>query len=116
VVGVIRTLAFGVPGYCASCEDYSEELVRTESGERALCPSCYERSDARPITYADLQAFRCDCRRDEIVVIGSLEEQVGLCAGCIHAGKRSARIELDAPTDPSEFTARQPASHGDLDA
>jgi len=111
-----RTPTFGVPGFCASCEDYSEHLVRTESGERALCPGCYDRSNARGITYADLRAFQCNCRRYEIAVIGSLEERVDLCTGCIHAGKRSARIELDAPSDPSEFTARPPSSRGDLDA
>jgi hypothetical protein len=110
-----RTPIFGVPGFCASCEDYSEHLVRTQSGERALCPSCYDRASARKITYADLRAYQCGCRRYEIAVIGSLEERIDLCTGCVRAGKRAARIELDAPTDPAEFTARSSTVYSDLE-
>ncbi|MCL9812519.1 hypothetical protein [Natranaeroarchaeum aerophilus] len=110
------TPTYGVPGYCAECEEYSEELVRTHAGERALCRSCYDESDATPIAYDDLRAYQCGCRRYEIAVIGSLEEQIDLCSGCVRAAKQAALIDLRAPTDPDEFTARTSRCYEDLES
>ncbi len=105
--------SLGVPGFCAGCEDYTEQLVKT--GERTLCPDCAKGTQSTPVTYTDLSTYRCDCRGYEIAAIGSLEERNGFCAECIQAVKSAGRLDLDAPTVPDEFSARSPGDRGVLD-
>jgi hypothetical protein len=103
----------GVPGFCGECEQYDESLQVAPAGDTAVCSHCADRDSFLP-AYSDLRTYECDCRRQELAVIGSLEERLGLCAGCVGAGKLAPFYELDASRDSAEFVARSPGDHADL--